>query len=107
MESVSIKEKLLAMGMKETEFDSWQSDLYVKVTPISKEWLKTYEYKELVDTFNSDKPEDNGALWYEIPFGFMNEYLANRERNYRKNQLNCIHGHITCSLCNWDKSKEV
>jgi len=72
---MSIKEQLLNLGINETEIDTHESDLYVLVNDISKEWLSTYEFKSIVYMFRS---EIDNKLWYDIPFGYMNEHYENR-----------------------------
>ena len=46
--------------------ESSGSDLFLKVTPVSKELISQYDFKENVTTFldNIDR-----VPWYEIPFG--------------------------------------
>lgn len=70
---MTIKQELLSLGMKENEIDNHESDLYVLVNEISKEWLNTYEFKSNVTTFID---EIDHVLWYEIPFGYMPEHYA-------------------------------
>ena len=57
--------------------DSHESDLYIKVTPESRELVETYRkgiiaergaYADTITTFRSIHPDDKGALWYELPF---------------------------------------
>jgi hypothetical protein len=59
--------------------DSHESDLYIKLTNKSKLLVDKYrktlikEYGRFADTittFKSNRPEENGALWYEIPFHY-------------------------------------
>lgn len=67
---MTIKEKLLALGMKEEELDSHYSDLYVLKNEISSKFVKDYEFKQSVTTFVSNI---DGKVWYEIPFVASNE----------------------------------
>lgn len=71
----TIKDHLLSLGMQENEFDNHESDLYVLKNDISSKWLETYEFKQNVTTFRS---EIDNELWYEVPFGYMKEYHANK-----------------------------
>lgn len=56
--------------MKLDEIDHHYSDLYLKVTPVSKRLVSEYEFKNQVETFRSIRPKDAGSLWYDIPFAF-------------------------------------
>jgi len=49
------------------EIDHHESDLYVKVTDISKEIVEEYKYKTIVTTFIS---QIDNCLWYDIPFAY-------------------------------------
>ena len=49
--------------MQPEEIDHHESDLYLKVTPISRELIALYPYKRNVRTFGSE-----GAAWFDIPF---------------------------------------
>lgn len=42
-------------------------DLYLKVTPVSKELVDQYEFKCNVTTFTD---QITHALWYDIPFAY-------------------------------------
>lgn len=55
----------LAEVMNPREIDHHYSDLYVKVTPASREIVSRFEYSHMVQTFidNIDR-----ELWYDIPF---------------------------------------
>lgn len=75
----TLKEILINAGIKESEIDNYCSDLYVKVTDISKKVINSYEYKQQVTTF-TDNIEHK--LWYDIPFGYTNEdYFIKHEYN--------------------------
>ena len=67
---MTIKQELIHIGMKETDFDHHCSDLYVRVTPISKAFLATYKYKNMVTVF-IDNIEH--VPFYEIPFAYKEE----------------------------------
>ena len=54
--------------MKLDEIDHHYSDLYLKVTPVSKRLVSEYEFKNQVETFRSINPKAAGSLWYDIPF---------------------------------------
>lgn len=77
MNMTTIKQQLVNAGMKESEIDTYSSDLYVLVNEVSKEWLSTYEFKVNVTTFRS---ELDGKLWYDIPFGYIAEYKENKSK---------------------------
>ena len=53
--------------MAQNEIDHHASDLYLKVTPISRELVDQYEWRQNVTTF---RDQIEGKLWYEIPFAF-------------------------------------
>ena len=53
--------------MPENEIDHHYSDLYLKVTPISKKLVGQYEWRQNVTTFRSQISRER---WYEIPFAF-------------------------------------
>lgn len=46
-------------------YESSGSDLFLKVTPVSKELVAQYEFKENVKKFRDNIDHE---LWYEIPF---------------------------------------
>ena len=55
--------------MKPEEIQCWcesTSDLFLKVTPVSKELITQYDFKENVTTFVDNIDH---VPWYEIPFG--------------------------------------
>ena len=56
--------------MKVEEIDTHESDLYLKVTPASKDLISKYEFKQNVTTFKS--AIDN-TTWYDIPFAYYNK----------------------------------
>ena len=51
---VSEIERLARERMKPEEIDHWESDLYLKVTPVSKELIDRYEYPLQVERFISN-----------------------------------------------------
>lgn len=53
--------------MNETEIDHHLSDLYLKVTDVSRKLISEYEYRKLVKNFTSHIDKQS---WYEIPFAF-------------------------------------
>lgn len=71
----TIKQELLALGMKENELDTHESDLYALKNDISEKWLQGYEFKNNVTTFTS---EIDNKVWYDIPFGYMSEHYVKR-----------------------------
>jgi len=64
-------ERTIDLGMKPEEISNWCSDLYVKVTEISENFVKTYQYKSIVTTFISNYDK---TLWYELPFAYTENY---------------------------------
>ena len=54
-------------SMQGNEIDHHQSDLYLKVTPVSEVLVKNYEFKNNVKRFycRLDK-----SSWFDIPFGY-------------------------------------
>lgn len=81
---MTIKEELMVQGMKAADFDRHDSDLYIRVTPISRKWYKSYKYKNGVTTF-VDNIE--GELWYDVPFGAMDEMIKEREEFLHKSRI--------------------
>lgn len=71
----TIKEYLLGKGMKESDFDNYESTLYVRVTSISQEFVREWEYRGQITTF---KDNIEGVLYYDIPFGYINENIKER-----------------------------
>lgn len=63
----------------ESEIATHYSDLYVPVTQESTEIL-TNHYKNSGINFQATKFKDNvtGDYMYDIPFGYMDEYIASR-----------------------------
>ena len=83
---MTYREELLSLGMKPDELDTWCSDLYVKVTPISSEWLRRKIAEHKPFNFSRFKSQIDGTTWYEIPFGYMVEdYMdfKNKEGRFR------------------------
>jgi hypothetical protein len=64
---MSMKEQMLAAGVSPADIDHWCSDLYVKVTPVSKKVVEGYEFKCNVQTFRS---QIDSTAWYDIPFAY-------------------------------------
>lgn len=64
---VDVMAELKEKGVPSNDISHWCSDLYLRVTPTTKEIVSRYEFKNLVTTFidNIDK-----VLWYEIPFAY-------------------------------------
>lgn len=58
-------------SMPQNEIDHHYSDLYLKVTPISKKLVDEYEWRGNVTVF---RDQIEGKLWYEIPFAFTPYY---------------------------------
>lgn len=55
-------------NMDSKDIDNHESDLYIKVNPVSKELINNYEFKNNVTTFKDDV---NKELWYEVPFAYI------------------------------------
>ena len=51
--------------MKPEEIGSHESDLYLKVTPISRKLIRQYDFHGQVEQFRS---AIDHTLWYDIPF---------------------------------------
>lgn len=73
----TIKQQLLEAGVTEEQIDTHESDLYVLKNDISMAWLESYEFKASVTTFRS---QIDNQIWYDIPFGYANEYYAKRKQ---------------------------
>lgn len=59
--------ELAAERMRPEEIDHHESDLYLKVTPVSQELVAQYDFKNLVTIFIDNIDH---VLWYEIPFAW-------------------------------------
>ncbi len=68
---VTIYDVLINAGCR---VGSHESDLYVKADDVSRPIIAAAIKDRRLATkpalFQSNHPEDNGALWYEIPFGY-------------------------------------
>ena len=77
--SKSIKDFLLDNGIEPIDIDKHESDLYVKVTPLSEyllseiEHIKGYKISKQIFIDNISKER-----WFDIPFGYMPEHYKNR-----------------------------
>lgn len=73
---MNISDQLIKWGIAEEDISNHYSDLYVKKSFYSEIWLNQYEHKNNVTIFtdNIDK-----TLWYDIPFGFMTEYIGSKK----------------------------
>ena len=49
------------------DIDYHESDLYIKVSPVSRELVNGYKHKDQVKTFIS---QIDNAAWFEVPFEF-------------------------------------
>ena len=74
---LTLRQQLVAAGMKESEVDTHSSDLYVLKSDISTKFIENYEFKSIVTTFKS---QIDGLIWYDIPFGYMNEHYELRKQ---------------------------
>ncbi len=83
---MSVKEQLMALGMKEEDFGRYESDLYVRVTPVSTRFLETYRFKNQVEKF-IDNIEH--VPFYDFPFAAMKEQQEERQREaeWLKNRI--------------------
>lgn len=72
----TLKEIFLENGMKESEIDTHESDLYVLVNDISKKIVNEYEFKNNVTTFKS---QIDNKLWYDIPFGDFENFIKEKK----------------------------
>jgi hypothetical protein len=81
---VDVKQDLIKLGMEERDFNtnSLGSDLYVRKTPISEEYLKGYAFKDSVTEFPNEI-EPIGQIWYDFPFANM-EFWNKRALNNNK-----------------------
>ena len=59
--------KAVLEEMPPEHIDHWCSDLYLKITPISRKIINNYKYKHMVTRFTSNI---DGDRWYEIPFAY-------------------------------------
>lgn len=59
--------ELAMQQMPPEEIDHWQSDLYLKKTPVSDKLVADYEWKNQVTVFRDNIDNE---LWYEIPFAY-------------------------------------
>lgn len=55
----------------EISISDYSSDLYLKVTPISKELISGYDSKDQVTTFRDFFDKE---LWFKVPFGNTDWY---------------------------------
>ena len=61
--------------MDKKDIDHYCSYLYLKVNKTSKSIINNYEFKDAVTTFIDDIDNEE---WYDIPFGYMNEYIKEK-----------------------------
>lgn len=61
---MSVYEQLQAAGVP---LDHHESDLYAKVTPVSRAIVAGYEHRAIVQTFCGS----DGTAWYDIPFAYL------------------------------------
>lgn len=66
MVGYSIFDKMKVAGV---EIGHHESDLYVPVTPLTREILRTHEFKSNATTFTSQIPPHD--RWYDIPFAYQ------------------------------------
>lgn len=76
----TIYKQLQAAGV---ELDSHASDLYAKVSDVSKPIVEAYKFRQQVTVFKSNK---DGAAWYDIPFAF-DPYWDRCERSAKKREV--------------------
>ena len=53
--------------MKPEDIDYHETDLYLKVTPVSKRLVEEYDYSNQVTLFESELGD---GIWYDIPFAY-------------------------------------
>jgi hypothetical protein len=87
---MSIKQQLLTAfpGLVERDFATHCSDLYVVFSPEVHEFLSKLKPKPTLKLFSSQAGSDwNGAglLCIEIVFGYMDEFVAEREAKRKGN----------------------
>ena len=70
--------KQLCEVLRPEEMDGWQSTLYCKVTPESREIVHSYQFRNGVTTFREQKSGRN-ELWYDIPFAYGPWYDARKK----------------------------
>ena len=61
---MSIYKQLKEAGVP---LDSHESDLYALRTPESKEIVKEYQFRSIVQTFRN---QIDNKIWYDIPFAY-------------------------------------
>lgn len=76
----TLKEQLKHyLDLPESNFDSHQSDLYVKYSPEVCNWLKeNYQYWNNCKTFTS---QIDKCKWLDIPFAYE-EHFYEKHKNY-------------------------
>lgn len=77
LDAVALYHALLAAGVP---LDSHASDLYVRVTDVSRALVQRYRWRAHVTTFVSQL---DGLAWYDIPFAHV-PFWARREREAAK-----------------------
>lgn len=73
---MSIYKELINKGIKPNEISSHCSDLYVVKNAISEQYIQNYTFRESVSSFIS---QVDGEIWYDIPFGYWDEYISRRK----------------------------
>jgi hypothetical protein len=64
MNGKDIYQQMIDVG---AEIDNHESDLYIKVTPSTRQIVDDYQFKGNVTTFTS---QVDGCQWFDIPFAF-------------------------------------
>lgn len=61
------------------------SDLYLPVNPLVRYLINKYNFTTTTTTFKSQLPEDNGSMWYDVPFAYLLYFyfIHKRETNYK------------------------
>lgn len=72
-----------AVPNPDTDIDTHESDLYVLKTPETTKILKDH-YNRMGVSFQAEtfKDQQTHRTYYDVPFGYMNEYL-NRKYKYK------------------------
>lgn len=81
--SESLYNRLLAVvDDPETDIDTHESDLYVKITPKTTKILKDY-FDEIGVGFQAERFIDQitHKPFYDVPFGYMNEFVEKKRRD--------------------------
>ncbi len=96
-ETMSLKQRLLHAGLslKEKDFDTHESDLYVVYTADTEKWLKEHMSEGDFRQVKAFMSERDGLKWFDIPFGYMPEHFEKKHGNaHRAEQRRKANGHV-------------